>query len=96
MEEERDLVTFADDDGNEFDMEVLTYFDHEGQEYAVLADPEEEDDESIEEVELYIMKVNYDEETNIEEFIPADEDKMDELSQIVEGIMQDWDSDDEE
>lgn len=96
MEEERDIVTFSDDDGNEFDMEVLTYFEHEGQEYAVLAEPEEEDNDSEEEVELYIMKVSYDEETNMEEFLPADDEKMDELSAIVEQMFEEWEDEENE
>ncbi len=40
MEEERDLVVFSDDEGNEFELEIVDYFDYEGQEYAVLVDPE--------------------------------------------------------
>jgi uncharacterized protein YrzB (UPF0473 family) len=39
MEEERDLVVFSDDDGNEFELEIVDYFDYEDQEYAVLVDP---------------------------------------------------------
>ena len=41
MEEELDLVTFTDEDGNEFTMEVLDYFFYEGKEYALLAEVEE-------------------------------------------------------
>ncbi len=82
--EERDLVTFSDDDGNEFELEVVDYFDYEGQEYAVLIDPEtvpdDEDEEA--EAEVYIMKVVVD--GDFEEFLPADEDKMEALSAIVE------------
>ena len=37
MDEELDLVTFSDEDGNEFTMEVLDYFCYEGKEYALLA-----------------------------------------------------------
>ena len=50
MEEERDLVTFSDEDGNEFDLEVIDYFDYEGQEYAALidAEPDEESDGTVE------------------------------------------------
>ena len=40
MEEQRDLVVFSDDEGNEFELEIVDYFDYEGQEYAVLVDPE--------------------------------------------------------
>ena len=38
MEEERDFVVFTDDDGNEFELDVITYFDHNDKEYAILAD----------------------------------------------------------
>lgn len=100
MEEQRDLVVFSDDEGNEFELEIVDYFDHEGQEYAVLIDPESgcgcgcgcecEDDECEGEhdhehehgSEVYIMKIVVNGE--YEEFLPADEDKMEALSKIVE------------
>ncbi len=86
MEEERDVVVFSDDEGHEFELEVIDYFDYEGQEYAVLVDPEDADMEEAEEteaeLEVYIMKVEVNGE--FEEFVPADEDKMDALSAIVE------------
>jgi len=83
MEEERDIVVFADDEGNEFELEIVDYFDYEEQEYAVLVDaePEDVDDPDYQE-EVFIMKVLLDGDT--EEFVPADEDKMDALIQIVE------------
>ena len=59
--DELDLVTFSDEEGNEFQMEVWDYFEHEGQEYAILFD--------------------------LESFLPADEDKMDELTEIVEKML---------
>ena len=34
--EERDFVVFTDDDGNEFELDVIDYFFHDGQEYACL------------------------------------------------------------
>ena len=102
MEEQRDLVVFSDDEGNEFELEVVDYFDHEGQEYAVLVDPESgcdcgcEHDECDEEhgAEVYIMKIVVNGE--YEEFLPADEDKMDELSKIVEARFEAMDDEDEE
>ncbi|MDR1619980.1 MAG: hypothetical protein LBS18_04890 [Clostridiales bacterium] len=113
MEEERDVVVFSDDDGNEFELDVIDYFEHEGQEYAVLMDlsdlPEEddededyeddedededededyEDDEDDEdedcdcdEQDVYIMKVVVNGDT--EEFLPADDDLLDTLADIV-------------
>lgn len=89
MEEERDIVVFSDDDGNEFELEVIDYFDYEDEEYAVLTDPDaceacEKEDSECDgcEMELYIMKIKVD--GDMEEFLPADEDKMDELIKIVD------------
>ena len=82
--DELDLVTFSDEEGNEFQMEVWDYFEHEGQEYAILFDLESEQDEDAE-TEVYIMKVIVEGEDEI--FLPADEDKMDELTEIVEKML---------
>lgn len=82
--DERDLVTFADEEGNEFDLEVMEYFDYEGEEYAILCQLEENVEEGAD-TEVYIMKVK--EEGEEEVFLPADEDKMDELTKIAEGII---------
>ncbi|MDP3447163.1 MAG: DUF1292 domain-containing protein [Eubacteriales bacterium] len=113
MEEERDLVVFSDDEGNEFELEIVDYFDYEGQEYAVLVDPESGcgcgcacEDEACEEkhehdhehgAEVYIMKIVVNGE--YEEFLPADEDKIEALSKIVEErfeAMEDEDDEDDE
>ena len=112
MEEQRDLVVFSDDEGNEFELEIVDYFDYEGQEYAVLVDPESgcgcgcgcecDDDECEGEhdhehgAEVYIMKIVVNGE--YEEFLPADEDKMEVLSKIVEErfeAMEDEDDDED-
>lgn len=85
--EELDLVTFSDDEGNEFQLEVVDYFEHEGQQYAILFDLESEEDENAE-TEVYIMKVT--EEGDDEVFLPADEDKMEELTAIVEDMLDKW------
>lgn len=96
MEEERDVVVFSDDEGNEFELDVIDYFEHEGQEYAILMDlsdsAEDEcecegecDDEEFEDAgqqDVYIMKVVVN--GDVEEFLPADEELMDVLSAIVE------------
>ena len=65
--DELDLVTFSDEEGNEFQMEVWDYFEHEGQEYAILFDLESEQDEDAE-TEVYIMKVTVEGE---DEILPA-------------------------
>ena len=41
MENEKDLVVFEDDKGNEITMEVIDYFFYEGEEYALLTDYDE-------------------------------------------------------
>ena len=82
--DELDLVTFSDEEGNEFQMEVWDYFEHEGQEYAILFDLESEQDEDAE-TEVYIMKVSVECEDEI--FLPADEDTMDELTELVEKML---------
>ena len=38
MNEERDFVVFTDDDGNDFELDVIDYFDYNDKEYAVLVD----------------------------------------------------------
>ena len=88
MEEDRELVTFADDDGNEFSLEILDGFCYEGQDYAILVDPEEldaaQESEEAMELEYYIMKVVLSEDGEYEEYLPADDDKMDELAKLAE------------
>ena len=90
MEEERDLVTFTDEEGNEFDLEVIDYFEHEGREYAVLVDAELPE-EPEEDFEVCIMEILVNEEEDMEEFVPVDDDKLDELFAIAEKRMECWD-----
>ncbi|MDL2235274.1 DUF1292 domain-containing protein, partial [Christensenellaceae bacterium OttesenSCG-928-L17] len=106
MEEERDVVVFADDEGNEFELDVIDYFEHDGQEYAVLMDlsalPDEECECESEECtcegdehDVYIMKVVVN--GDMEEFLPADDELMDTLAEIVESRLSGMaDEDDEE
>ncbi len=46
MEDERDIVVFTDEEGNDLELEVLDYIFYNGEEYAVLSglDDEEDDD----------------------------------------------------
>ena len=100
MDDERDLVVFEDDAGNELTMEVLDYFFYEGNEYALLTEASEacegcEDGEceGCESLgETYVMQivpVGEDE----EEFVPVDDDLMEQLIHVVETA---FDEDDEE
>lgn len=90
MEEERDLVTFVDDDGNEFDLEVIDYFEHKGKEYGVLIDPDLPDD--AEYFEVCIMEIVVREEEDMEEFVPVEDEELQaELLKIEEERMASWD-----
>lgn len=86
MEEERDVVVFSDDDGNEIELDVIDYFEHEGEEYAILMDLNDHDEEcdcdDCAEQDVFIMKVVVN--GDMEEFLPAEEEKMEALSKIAE------------
>lgn len=86
MDEERDLVVFEDDAGNEITMEVLDYLCYEGKEYALLTEyVEEEDDEADEEdtIEVMIMEV-VPVGDDQEEFVPVDDDLADKIMAIFD------------
>ena len=78
MDEERDYVVFTDEEGNEFELDVIGYFDYKDEEYAILADCggcAECEDENCDECDedeggLYIMRIIVNEENNTEEFVP--------------------------
>jgi len=84
MDEERDLVVFEDDAGNELTMEVLDYLNYEGKEYAMLTDYVEDDkgseDDPIEVFFMEVVPVGEDQ----EEFVPIDEALAEKLIKIVE------------
>ena len=110
MDDERDLVVFEDDAGNELTMEVLDYFFYEGNEYALLTEASEacedcedgecEGCESLGETYLMqIVPVGEDE----EEFVPVDDELADKLKELIESglyddgeTLDDEDSDDPE
>ena len=92
MEDERDLVTFTDEEGNEFDLEVIDYFEYEGKEYAVLVDAELPE-EPEEDFEVCIMEIIVNEEEDMEEFVPVSDDLLDTLFAIAQKRMECWDCD---
>ena len=96
MEEERDFVVFTDDDGNDFELDVIDYFDYEGKEYAVLIDNNDEcecdDDEECDcEASVYIMQIVVNEEEDTEEFVSPAEEDMDALIEIVQARLEEDD-----
>ena len=85
MDEERDLVVFEDDAGDELTMEVLDYLCYEGKEYALLTEYVEDDDEDDDEGEIEVMimevvPVGDDQ----EEFVPIDDDLAEKIMAVFE------------
>ena len=81
MQDERDIVVFTDDEGNDFELEVMDYFFYNGQEYAVLSDADAEGEAcGCEECgcgdqEVYIMKIEQMDD-DMEEFVPVEDDAL--------------------
>lgn len=83
MDEEIDIVVFEDEEGNEIEFELQFLFEHKDKNYAVLT--ELYDDITQEDVpDLYIFEVVG--EGDDEEFVPVEEDVLDELSRVIETI----------
>ena len=97
MEDERDIVVFEDDAGNELTMEVLDYLAYEGKEYALLTELVEDEDEIDEDEpeEVFIMEVRPVGDDQ-EEFVPVDEDLAETLLTIFEADDYDEVFDDED
>lgn len=89
MDEERDFVVFTDEDGNEFELDVITYFDYKDNEYAILADCSGCEDEECEEEDegLYIMRIIVSEDGQTEEFVPPEDEDMDALVELAEKVL---------
>jgi len=84
MDEERDIVVFEDDAGNEITMEVLDYLCYEGKEYALMTeyveDPEADEADEIDVMIMEVKPVGEDQ----EEFLPVDDDLADKVMAIFE------------
>ena len=86
MDEERDLVVFEDDAGNELTLEVLDYLAYEGKEYALLTEyveDAEEDEDSEEALDVFIMEV-VPVDDDQEEFVPVDDELAEKLIKILD------------
>ena len=84
MDEERDIVVFEDDAGNEITMEVLDYLCYEGKEYALMTeyveDPEADEADEIDVMIMEVKPVGEDQEG----FLPVDDDLADKVMAIFE------------
>ena len=88
-DEEMDIIELEGDDGELIRLCVERYFFYNGDEYVLLSDrcdlPEGED------VSHYVMKVQPLEgegQEDMEEFVPVDEDLMDQLVEIAETVLE--------
>lgn len=100
-----DVVTFVDDDDQEFDMAIVEEFEHKGKNYAVLAQIMDEHEHGSdcdcghehgddEEENLYIFEVIRNE--GQEDFVSIEDDSlMDELVAVVEELLFEDDEDED-
>ena len=81
---ELDIVEMEGEDGAVLRLAVERYFYYNGEEYVLLSD--NVDGQSAEDVNHYVMKVQPlpEEGEDMEEFVPVDEDLMEQLIQVVE------------
>ncbi|MBR1586420.1 MAG: DUF1292 domain-containing protein [Clostridia bacterium] len=95
-QEDLDIIELEGEDGEVLRLIVERYFFYNGDEYVLLSD--EIDLPEGEEVSRYVMKVQPIEgengEEDMEEFVPVDEDLMEQLIQVVEATFDE--ADDEE
>ncbi len=95
---EKDLIELTGEDGGTYTFEVYDYFFYNGEEYAILQDPDE--DEAEEEIKsVVIMKVNPFTDENgeeLEEFVPIDDELMEALIQVARTRILEGPDDEEE
>ena len=105
MENEKDLILFVDEDGAEYEMEIVDYFEYDGEEFAMLIeanDDHEHDGECDEcgcecqETDVYIMQVIVDGETGEELFMPIEDEKLDEIVDALDQFFEEYDDFDED
>ncbi len=94
MDQEVDIVVFEDENGNEVEFEIQFTFEHKGETYAVLTEATEEEPVDEEAPDMFILRVVQNGEE--EEFVAVEEDMMDELIGVVEGIFEEEMEDEEE
>ncbi len=80
MEENNNMISMTDENGNEVEMEFLDLIEYEGAEYIVLLPPEEEDEDSAEVVILRVEPDSEDEE--MESYIGVEDEAV--LSAVFE------------
>ena len=95
-QEDWDIIELEDDEGETIRLCVERYFFYNGEEYVLLSDACDAQDEN--DISRYVMKVQPMEgegNEDMEEFVPVDEDLMDQLVEIAEAIYDTADGDEE-
>ena len=100
--QEPDLIEITDEDGNVYQMEIIDYFFYNGQEYAIIADYDEEDEQADynEDVDCFIMQVNTVTDENgeeLDEFVPIDDEELENrlIAVAHQRLYEDEDADEE-
>ncbi len=84
-QEDWDIIELEGDDGEQIRLCVERYFFYNGDEYVLLSDAC--DVENEEEISRYVMKVQpAEDDEDMEEFVPVDEDLMEQLVQVAEAV----------
>ena len=94
---EADLVELEDDEGGKVTLRVERYFFYNGDEYVLLSDACDVEDEA--EISRYVMKVQPVEgegNEDMEEFVPVDEDLMEQLIEVAQAVYDTADADEDE
>ena len=87
-ENEREFISYTDDDGNEGELEVLDYFFYNGEEYAVITVTDEDDaehecgEDCDCEQDVFFMKVTQLEDDEVE-LEPVDDELADKLLEVI-------------
>ena len=96
---EPEIIDFEDEDGNVYPFGVIDYLFYNGEEYALLVEVTEEEDEDAEQQECIVCQVVADTEDDGEEsesFIPVeDEDLAQKLVEIFNTKMADEEKEEE-
>ncbi len=74
---EDDIIEMTDEEGNTILFHILDYFFYNGEEYAILTDSNEEDDDEA--VDCYVMKIvltTGEDGEELEEFVPVEDQAL--------------------
>ena len=96
-QEDWDIIELEGDDGEDIRLCVERYFFYNGDEYVLLSDACDVEDEA--EISRYVMKVQPVEgegNEDMEEFVPVDEDLMEQLIEVAQAVYDTADTDEDE